>query len=69
MLHTLHKDFVVAKAYWHCGVALTQPFAALSSTEDELIGYMAALTMGDSLQVILNTLEHNALVDDGQFEI
>ena len=46
-----------------------QPFAALSSTEAELIGYVDALTMGESLQVILNILEHNALVDDGQFEI
>ena len=25
--------------------------------------------MGESLQVILNILEHNALIDDGQFEI
>ena len=46
-----------------------QPFAALSSTEAELIGYVDALTIGESLQVILNILEHNALVDDGQFEI
>ena len=68
---------MVAKAYWHClwGGALVQweskrqPFAALSSTEAELIGYVDALTMGESLQVILNILEHNALVDDGQFEI
>jgi hypothetical protein len=28
-----------------------------------------ALTMGESLQVILNILEHNAMIDDGQFEI
>ena len=46
-----------------------QPFAALSSTEAELIGYVDALTMGESLQVILNILEHNAMIDDGQFEI
>ena len=46
-----------------------QPFAALSSTEAELIGYVDAPTMGESLQVILNILEHNAMIDDGQFEI
>ena len=46
-----------------------QPFAALSSTEAELIGYVDALTMGESLQVILNVLEHNDLVESGQFEI
>ena len=46
-----------------------QPFAALSSTEAELIGYVDALTMGESLQVILNILENNAMIDDGQFEI
>ena len=46
-----------------------QPFAALSSTEAELIGYVDALTMGESLQVILNVLEHNDLVEGGQFEI
>jgi hypothetical protein len=34
-----------------------------------LIGYVDALTMGESLQVILNVLEHNDLVESGQFEI
>ena len=46
-----------------------QPFAALSSTEAELIGYVDSLTMGESLQVILTVLEHNQLIDHGRFEI
>lgn len=36
-----------------------QPFAALSSTEAEPIGYVDAIAMGESL--------NNALVDDGVF--
>ena len=42
---------------------------ALSSTEGEFICYVDALTMGEPLQVILNILEHNALIEDGQFKI
>ena len=56
---------------WRSGPVGEQKAAicCLSSTEAELIGYVDALTMGESLQVILNILEHNALVDDCQFEI
>ena len=62
------------KGSWRCGEALwcsgsqsDQPFAALSSTEAELIGYVDAITMGKSLQVVLSILQNNALVDDGDF--
>eukprot|EP00435_Cladocopium_sp_Y103_P074332 s9_g48.t1 len=44
-----------------------QPFAALSSTEAELIGYVDAITMGESLQVVLNILQTNTLAEDGTY--
>jgi len=44
-----------------------QPFAALSSTESEVIGYVDAVTIGESLQVVLNILQNNMLLNEGDF--
>ena len=47
--------------------AKAQPFAALSSTESELIGYVDALTMGESFGAVVNALENNRLALEGQY--
>ena len=49
--------------------AKAQPFAALSSTEAELIGYVDALTMGESFGAIVNALESNRLALEGQYRL
>ena len=49
--------------------ARAQPFAALSSTEAELIGYVDAMTMGESLGAIINALEGNRLALHGCYRL
>ena len=49
--------------------AKAQPFAALSSTEAELIGYVDALTMGESFGAIVNALESNRLALEGRYRL
>jgi len=72
MRRVLLKVFVDIKGSWRCGEALwcsgsQSDSHLLSSTEAELIGYVDAITMGKSLQVVLSILQNNALVDDGDF--
>ena len=43
----------------------TQPFATLSTTECELLGYVDGLTLGESVGAIVNVLEQNALAHEG----
>ena len=49
--------------------ARAQPFAALSSTEAELIGYVDAMTMGESLGAIINAIEGNRLALHGCYRL
>ena len=78
MLLTLHKVFEDIKAFWLCGEtpwfdgeSKKQPFAALSSTESEVIGYVDAVTIGESLQVVSqhspeqHAVERRGLLADG----
>ena len=66
-LHQLEEK--VIRASW--GGALvaweskTQPFATLSTTECELLGYVDGLTLGESVGAIVNVLEQNALAHEG----
>ena len=58
-------------AFWAGGLvsweSKAQPFATLSTTESELLGYVDALSMGESVGAIVNVLELNALERDGSY--
>ena len=45
----------------------TQPFATLSTTECELLGYVDGLNLGESVGAIVNVLEQNALAQEGSY--
>ena len=47
-------------AMWGGALVQWESKRALSSTEAELIGYVDAITMGESLQVVLSILQNNA---------
>ena len=49
--------------------AKAQPFAALSSTESELIGYVDAMTMGESLGAIVTAIEGDRMTERGRYRL
>ena len=49
--------------------AKAQPFAALSSTEAELIGYVDAMTMGESLGAIIAAIEGERMPEGGVYKL
>ena len=49
--------------------AKAQPFAALSSTEAELIGYVDAMTMGESLGAIVTAIEGDRMTERGRYRL
>ena len=73
MLLTLHKVFEDIKAFWLCGKrpgSMGVEEAALCSFEQhrsEVIGYVDAVSIGESLQVVLNILQNNMLLNEGDF--
>ena len=70
--HAPHKVYEDIKGFWLCGEGhwfsgsqRSNPCAALSNTQSELIGYVDAVTMGESFQVVINILENNRPVSEG----
>ena len=49
--------------------AKAQPFAALSSTEAELIGYVEAMTMGESLGAVVSAIEGDQMLVKGCYRL